>query len=89
MCIFYLINLDLKLLRNFENFITDYNFKYATNIDYLFAQLLFELKKPFNLAEARKFVEITGRLDAIRNENIYETIPELNDVLENLKTYDA
>lgn len=78
-----------EIVAKLENFITDYNFKYTTNIDHLFAQLLFELKKPFNLEEARKFVDVTARLDVIRNENIYETIPELNDVLENLKNYDA
>lgn len=65
-----------------ENFISDYNKQYDTNIRPIFTYILHELTTPFNKQCARKFVEITRQVDQIRNENTYETIPEMNVVKE-------
>jgi hypothetical protein len=44
--------------------------------------IIHELKKPFDLEAARKFVKVTDQLDKLRDEDTYETIPEMYLVLE-------
>jgi radical SAM protein with 4Fe4S-binding SPASM domain len=63
-----------------ENFIKNYNAKYDTNIDSLFTQIFHELNKPFDLVSAKKFMHTTSRVDGIRNENLFDVIPEMKDV---------
>ena len=67
-----------------NNFIQSHNEKYATDVRYIFLQILFELSKPYDKVQAKKFVEITKKIDDLRNEDIFNTIPELNDVLNTL-----
>jgi radical SAM protein with 4Fe4S-binding SPASM domain len=37
-----------------------------------------ELKKPYDINSAKEFVDITRKLDSLRNENTFKTIPELH-----------
>jgi hypothetical protein len=36
-----------------------------------------ELKQPFNIEEAKKFLRVSLNIDNLRKENIFEIIPEL------------
>jgi hypothetical protein len=69
-------------VRKLESWAKDHNEKYNTNIDHLLTHIIHELKKPFDLEAARKFVKVTDQLDKIRGEDTYETIPEMYLVLE-------
>ena len=60
-----------------NNFITDYNKKYNTDISSIFTQIMHELKQPFNIEEAKKFLRVSLNIDNLRKENIFEIIPEL------------
>jgi hypothetical protein len=42
------------------------------------------LTKSYDKDQARYFVEISKKIDDIRKENIFDTIPELTDVLTEL-----
>jgi len=63
-----------------ENFIKDYNAKYDTSIDSIFTQIFHELNKPFDLVSAKRFIHTTSKVDGIRNENLFDVIPEMKDV---------
>ena len=63
-----------------EKFLKEYNLKYKTKLDPLFTYIIHELKKPHDPKRAQEFLEITNRLDKIRGENIFNTIPELTVV---------
>lgn len=61
-------------------FIADFNIKYSTKIDDAFTHILHELKRPFNYDAAVKFVIESNKVDAIRLENIFDVIPEMNAI---------
>jgi len=67
-------------IKKLETFIIDYNKKYSTDISSIFTQILHELKQPFNLEAAKKFLATSARVDDIRKENIFEIIPEMTCV---------
>jgi len=73
-----------EIIAKLENFIKDHNEKYETNISKLLEHIKFELTKPFNPAAAIRFLKITKTLDELRNENTFETIPELKIIREAL-----
>ena len=80
--IYYHVNIlpdDFKeeTIIKLNNFIDDHKEKYHTDISRIFEHILHELTKPFNEAAAKRFVSITKVLDNLRNENTYETIPEM------------
>lgn len=60
-----------------QNFIQDYNKKYRTNIDRIFTHTFYELRKPFNPTAASKFLSTTEKLDSIRDEDLFQIIPEM------------
>lgn len=66
-----------------KTWITEYNHKHNTDITSKFTQMLYELSKPTNNSARKHFVSLTKKLDQIRNEDTYKTIPELMDVLHN------
>lgn len=66
-----------EIYNKLSKFITEYNDKYNTNIDQEFSYVMSELKKPHVPLMARKFVYVSNQLDQVRNENIFETIPEI------------
>ena len=73
-----------ETITKLENFIKEFNQKYDTDLNPRFEHILYELKKPFNAIEASRFIHITEKLDKIRNENTFETIPEINCIKEAL-----
>lgn len=79
----------VEIIQKINNFIIEFNKKYDTNLAKHFEHILHELTKPFNLKAARRFVGMTAKLDEIRNENTYETIPELIKVKEAVDAIDS
>jgi MoaA/NifB/PqqE/SkfB family radical SAM enzyme len=63
-----------------EDFIANYNKKYTTDISSIFTQIIHELKQPFNLEAAKKFIQVSAKLDNLRNEDTFKTIPEMEVV---------
>lgn len=61
-------------------FISDYNEKHSTDINYIFTHIFHELHKPFDLEAAKKFLTVTAQIDNLRKENIFDVIPEMEVV---------
>lgn len=61
-----------------NNFISEMQSKYNTDVGHIFTHILHELSKPHNSAAAQQFIHTTAKLDEIRNEDIFKTIPELD-----------
>ena len=72
------------IIEKLNEFIDSYNKNYETSINSLFSQILFELTKPYDEKAAKSFIETSSTLDNIRNENIFNIIPELN-IIKNIK----
>ena len=66
-----------EIVIKLKKFIQEHNLKYNTDLNPLFSHIIHELKKPHNPKHAQEFLEMSNRLDKIRGENIFETIPEL------------
>lgn len=66
-----------EIIIKLNKFVQEHNLKYDTKLDPLFSHIIHELRKPHSPKHAEEFLEITNRLDKIRGENIFETIPEL------------
>ena len=69
-------NFKQEIIKKLTEFIEIYNKKYSNitdNFNYLFTRLTI----PSDQTQIEKFKEITEKLDEIRSENTYETIPEL------------
>lgn len=75
-------------VKKLEKFVYDHNYKYNTDISPLLTHIIHELKKPRDIESAKKFVRVTAQLDVIRNENMFETIPEMSIVKEGLGDID-
>ncbi len=75
-------------VKKLEKFVYDHNYKYNTDIAPLLTHIIHELKKPRDIESAKKFVRVTAQLDIIRNENTFETIPEMAVVKEGLGDID-
>lgn len=73
-------------IEKLKNFIAEYEEKYSTKIDWIFTHILHELTTPYNPQSAREFFEITQKLDLIRKEDTFKTIPELEIVKQALIT---
>jgi hypothetical protein len=69
-----------ETIAELNQFIEEHNKKYNTNISHHFTHILHELEQPTDNNAIRRFFEITKQVDSIRNENIFETIPELKAV---------
>ena len=70
-------------------FIETYNAQYDCRIESLFEQVLGELQKPFDLSDARKFVDMTAKMDALRQEDLYQVIPEMECVRASVRAMDS
>ena len=73
-----------EIIKKLNLFIVEFRLKYQADLSKHFEHILHELTKPFNEKAARRFVKMTETLDALRNENTYETIPELIRIKEAL-----
>ena len=67
-------------IEKLNKFILTYNERYNTDIGPIFTQILHELRQPFNLEAAKKFIHVSKQVDGIRNENIFDVIPEMEIV---------
>lgn len=66
-----------EIYTRLENFIVEYNSKFKTKIDPLLKHIMHELKKPHSPESAKRFLKISQQVDSVRDENIFEVIPEL------------
>lgn len=64
-----------------NNFILEYDKKYTTHSVPKFSQILHELSKPQDPKAVKNFYSMTKQIDAIRNENLFEVIPELKNAI--------
>jgi len=69
-----------ETIKELEAFIVEYNTKYNTDLNPIFTQIFHELKQPFNLDAAKKFLHVSEQVDKIRGEDIFATIPEMEIV---------
>jgi len=69
-----------EISNKINNYIEKHKSKYGASqfITHRFTHILHELTKPFSPSDAKKFIEISRQVDNLRNENIFETIPELH-----------
>lgn len=74
-----------ETINKLKTFIDSHNKKYNTSIDHLFTHILHELEQPYDNDAARKFIQVSKQIDDIRNENIYDIIPEMNVIRDNVK----
>jgi|TARA_B110000977_G_C11064269_1_gene487178 radical SAM protein with 4Fe4S-binding SPASM domain len=74
-----------KITKKLNKFIRHHNKTYNTNITSHFKHILYELQIPFNLEAAKQFIELTTKLDKLRNENTFKVLPEMEDVRHSIK----
>ena len=67
-----------KTIDKLNEFVASHNKKYNTSVDHLFTHIIHELKKPWSMPDSVKFIETSRKVDAVRSENIYDVIPEMN-----------
>ena len=77
-----------EITKKLKLFIEEHNNQYNTDISQLFTHILHELSLPYNKQAAINFMNVSSKVDAVRNENIFKVIPELEDVRNNLKRLD-
>ena len=66
-----------ETITELKAFIAEHNAKYNTTIDHIFTHIFHELEKPYDKSAVKKFIEVTKNVDRVRNENLYEVIPEM------------
>lgn len=74
-----------EVVLKLESFIAEHNKKYNTSINFIFTHLLHDLKQPFDVESALRFLKTTDRVDQIRNESLFDVIPEMNVVKQGVK----
>lgn len=67
-----------EIIDKLNNFINEMQSKYNVDVGQRFTHILHELSKPHNPAAAQQFTQTTSKLDRIRDEDIFKTIPELS-----------
>jgi radical SAM protein with 4Fe4S-binding SPASM domain len=68
-----------KTRKKLEDFIVTYKEKYGVDIKDKFLHLFWHLEKPSDLHLIEDFKVFTNYMDELRNENTWETIPELKE----------
>jgi len=66
-----------ETIAELKAFIEEHNTKYNTTIDHIFTHIIHELEKPHDKNAAKRFIETTKSVDGVRNENLFEVIPEM------------
>ena len=69
-----------QIIIKLNKFVETHNKKYNTDIGPLFTHIIHELEKPHDLEAAKKFLQVSMQVDDVRNENIFEVIPEMSIV---------
>jgi hypothetical protein len=66
-----------KTIKDLNSFIENHNKRFNTDVSERFTHILHELSKPHDPESAKKFLQVSYSLDALRSESIFDTIPEL------------
>ncbi len=77
----YPLHFRLEIIDKIKNFILEFNSKNNCKIDDKFYYVLSALTKTVEVNVINNFIKNTRKIDKIRNENSFETIPELNRIL--------
>jgi radical SAM protein with 4Fe4S-binding SPASM domain len=64
-------------IKKLNEFIENHNKEYNTTIDHLFSHIIHELQKPFDLKSAKRFLKVTEQVDGVRNESLFDIVPEM------------
>lgn len=75
-------NFREEIIQKLNNFTEDYNRRYNTDISNRFIHIIHELQKPHDPNAAQKFLKVSSQIDAVRDEKIFDVIPELECILE-------
>ena len=78
-------NFRADVTKKLQKFIETYRSKHGIDLSNRFQYILHELNKPWNKSGALQFISMTSRVDKIRNENLYEVIPEMSVILDAVK----
>lgn len=71
-------------IKKINSFIKEHNAKYDTDLSHLFTHILHELEKPRDMESVMKFLQVTEQVDNIRNENLFDVIPEMEYLREGM-----
>ena len=74
-----------ETIAELEEFIKEHNETYKTDVSSIFTQIFHELKKPFDLESAKKFLAVTKQMDDLRSESLFEVVPEMKVVKEQVR----
>ena len=69
-----------RIIDKINNFIIKMKQNYNADYTDKFAYIIHQLTLPHNPEAKKVFIDMTEKLDRIRNEKTYDVIPELNDV---------
>jgi hypothetical protein len=75
------------IVKKLTEFMVTYKQRYNADISKHLEYIMHELEKPYSYRSAVRFTEITTSVDEIRNEDMYNIIPEMRDVLQSVKEY--
>ncbi len=70
-----------SIRKKLEDYINEYEHNYGVSIRDLFITLFWHLEKPWDRDNLGEFIKFTNDIDAIREENTFEVIPELKCLL--------
>jgi radical SAM protein with 4Fe4S-binding SPASM domain len=70
----------LETIEKLNLFIQDYNQKHSTDISERFTHILHELTKTAEISQREHFIHTTLKKNRVRNENLFEVIPEMKIV---------
>jgi sulfatase maturation enzyme AslB (radical SAM superfamily) len=73
-----------KITIDLQNFIKEMKSQYDVNLADSFSYFLQQLSLPHDAEAKKRFIDLTAKLDNLRNEDTYTVIPELQDVLKNV-----
>lgn len=78
-------NFKKETIKKLSDYIDLHQKKYGkSTINHRFTHILHELTKPFDPINAKKFIDVTRKLDNLRNEDTFSTIPELECIKKEL-----
>jgi len=73
-----------KIAKDLLAFIEEMKTLYAVDLSDSFSYIIQQLSLPHDSEAKKRFIDLTAKLDELRNENTYTVIPELQDVLKNV-----
>ena len=73
-----------KITKDLLAFINEMKTLHAVDLSDSFSYIIQQLSLPHDSEAKKRFIDLTAKLDELRNENTYTVIPELQDVLKNV-----